>query len=124
MKAPIPEHEEKLVVEYIYITYLIRILENDYNAVSTLNFKIPEVYQNFIENKLKELRKQLVEIKGKMRGLKIKVADPYHVYEDFVEYPYFAHGTEGRMRFWTAAMAFEGTRRLKELFNIRKGGEH
>jgi hypothetical protein len=95
------------------------------NAVSSLNFKIPEVYQALIENKPKELHKQLVEIKGKMRGLKIKVADPYHIYEDFVKYPYFAHGTEGRMRFWTAAMAYEGSRRLKELlFDIRKGSEH
>jgi hypothetical protein len=118
VKAPIPKSEEDLVVEYIYTTYLIQLLETDYHTAGSLNFKIPEAYQSLIENKLKALRKQLVEIKEKMRVLKIKVADPYHVHEDFVEYPYFAHGAEGRMRFWTAAMAYEGTRRLKQLFKV------
>jgi hypothetical protein len=116
MKAPIPEHEEQLVVEYIYTTYLIQILENDYQAAGTLNFKIPEVYQNFIEHKLKELRRQLVETKGQMKELKIKVADPIRKNEEFMEYAYFPHGYEGKMRFWDAAMVYEGTRRLKELF--------
>jgi hypothetical protein len=51
--------------------------------------------------------------------LKIKEADPYKVNEDFVEYPYFAHGYEGTMRFWEAAMKYEGTKRLKELFEIK-----
>jgi hypothetical protein len=118
MKAPIPEKEEQLVVDYIYTTYLIQILENDHQATGTLNFKIPEVYQNFIEHKLKVLRKQLVDIKGQMKELKIKVADPVRVNEEFMEYAYFPHGYEGKMRFWDAAMAYEGTRRLKELFQV------
>lgn len=120
MKAPIPEAEENLVVEYIYTTYLIQILETDHQKAATLNFKIPEVYQEFIESKLKELRKKLVEIKGRMKELKIKVIDPIRVNEDFVEYAYYAHGAEGRMRFWDAAMRYEGTRRLKELFKVRQ----
>jgi hypothetical protein len=118
MKAPIPEHEEQLVVEYIYTTYLIQILENDHQTAGTLNFKVPEVYQNVIEHKLKELRRRLFEIKGQMKELKIKVADSYEVNVEFVEYPYFAHGAEGRMRFWTAAMEYEGARRLQQLFYV------
>lgn len=118
MKAPIPEHEEQLIVDFIYTNYLIQNLENDHQNVGRLTFKIPEVYQNVIEQKLKELRNQLKEIKAQMRELKIKVADPIVVNEDFIEYPYFPHGYEGRMRFWTAAMAYEGTRRLKELFKV------
>ena len=45
--------------------------------------------------------------------------DPYKVNEDIVEYPYFAHEYEGTKRFWKAAMKYEGTRRLKELFEIK-----
>jgi hypothetical protein len=52
--------------------------------------------------------------------LKIKVTDPYKVNVEFVEYPYYAHGYEGLMRFLEAAMKYEGTRRLKELFNIKR----
>lgn len=118
MKAPIPENEEKLVVEYIYTVYLIQILEQDHQISSELSFKIPEAYQNFIESKLKIIRQQLVNIKAKMRELKIKVMDPVRVNEEFVQYDYFAHGYEGNMRFWDAAMKYEGTRRLKELFNV------
>ncbi|WP_286231322.1 hypothetical protein [Neobacillus mesonae] len=116
MKAPIPESEENLIVDYIYTNYLIQILESDYQSVCTLNFKIPEVYESLIEAKLKELRKQLIEIKRQMKDLKIKVADPVRVNEEFFEYAYYPHGYEGKMRFWEAAMKYEGTRRLKELF--------
>jgi hypothetical protein len=115
MKAPIPEHEEELVVEFIYTTFLITNLEQDCELVKKLPFKIPEVYEELIENRLKILRRELIEIKKQMRVLKIKVEKPYYVYEDFVEYAYFAHGYEGRMRFWTAAMNFEGTRRLNKI---------
>jgi hypothetical protein len=118
MKAPIPEHEENLIVEYIYTSYLFQILENDSQSVGTLKFKIPEVYQNLIENKLKYLRKQLIALKAQMKDLKIKVADPVRINEEFIEYRYYPHGYEGTMRFWIAAMEYEGTRRLKVLFNI------
>ncbi|MED1466802.1 hypothetical protein [Bacillus salipaludis] len=57
-------------MNYIYTTYLIQILENDYQAVLTLKFKIPEAYQHFIESKLKELRRQLVDLKAKMKELR------------------------------------------------------
>lgn len=120
MKAPIPEHEEQLIVEYIYTTYLIQILENDHQTVGTLKFKIPEVYQGFIEEKLKYLRRQSADMKVKMKELKIKVDDPRQVNEEFVEYAYFAHGYEGTMRFWGAAMRYEGTRRLKVLFKLHE----
>lgn len=96
------------------------MLEGDRQAVHRLNFKIPEVYVHLIENKLKILRNELVKIKTEMRKLKIKVADPVKVNEDFVQYDYFAHGYEGNMRFWTAAMEYEGTRRLKNYFGVGK----
>jgi hypothetical protein len=52
------------------------------------------VYLDLIEHKLKALRKKLVEIKAQMKELKIKVADPIRVNEEFVEYAYFPHGYE------------------------------
>lgn len=116
MKAPIPKSEEDLIVDYIYTTYLIQILEGDHQVVGRLNFKVPEVYEHFVEAKLKQLRLQLVELKKKMKELKIKVIDPVRVNVDFVQYDYFAHGYEGNMRFWDAAMEYEGTRRLNEIF--------
>ncbi|MGG1400238.1 hypothetical protein ABE288_20805 [Bacillus salipaludis] len=118
MKAPIPEAEENLIVDYIYTTYLIQILENDHQAALTLKFKIPEAYQHLIESKLKELRRKLVDLKAKMKELRIKVADPVRVNEEFIEYSYYPHGYEGKMRFWDAAMEYEGTRRLGQLFKV------
>jgi hypothetical protein len=115
MKAPIPEHEEELVVEFIYTTFLITNLEQDHDFVRELPFKIPEVYEKLIENRLRILRRDLIEIKKQMRVLKIRIEEPYFVHDDFIEYPYFAHGYEGRMRFWTAAMRFEGTKRLRKI---------
>ncbi|OIK05671.1 hypothetical protein BIV60_27635 [Bacillus sp. MUM 116] len=106
-------------MNYIYTTYLIQILENDHQTAVTLKFKIPEVYQNLIESKLKELRRQLVDLKAKMKELRIKVADPVRVNEEFIEYSYYPHGYEGKMRFWDAAMVYEGTRRLRLLFNVQ-----
>lgn len=79
---------------YIYTTYLIQILEQDHQVAGSLRFKIPEVYLDLIEHKLKALRKKLVEIKAQMKELKIKVADPIRVNEEFVEYAYFPHGYE------------------------------
>lgn len=117
MKPPIPENEEALIVEYIYSTYLIQVLEQDHQTVGRLNFKIPEVYERLIESKLKALRTRLVEYKKQMRELKIKVLDPVRLNVDFVQYDYFAHGYEGNMRFWDAAMVYEGSKRLKELFS-------
>jgi hypothetical protein len=115
MKVPIPEHEEELVVEFIYTTFLITNLEQDHVFVRELPFKIPDVYKELIENRLRILRRELIEIKKQMRALKIRVEEPYYVHDDFIEYPYFAHGYEGRMRFWTAAMNLEGTRKLNQI---------
>lgn len=76
MKAPIPESEERLIVEYIYLTYLIKALEFDQKAVNRMNFKIPEVYQHLIENKIDFLWKKVVKVKKEMKELKIRVEDP------------------------------------------------
>lgn len=106
-------------------SFLICVAEDDSNAINFSRWAI--IYLNSLYNhegvsrpywaKLKYLRSHLATLKSK--ELKIKEADPYKVNEDFVEYPYFAHGYEGTMRFWEAAMKYEGTKRLKELFEIK-----
>jgi len=48
MKAPIPDHEEDLIVEYIYLNYLINILEYDLKQTKLQRFKIPEAWETFI----------------------------------------------------------------------------
>ncbi|MFY4775730.1 hypothetical protein [Metabacillus sp. RGM 3146] len=119
MKAPIPRHEEDLVYEYIYGIYLIEELETNRLGFERLNFKIPEPYLDFIDQRLRILRNEVREMKKEMRQLKIRVIDPE---SDgiFSEYKYFAHGYEASFRFWEAAMRLEGTRRLmKYFFNSR-----
>ncbi|MED1466819.1 hypothetical protein [Bacillus salipaludis] len=108
MKVPIPEAEENLIVDYIYMTDLIKNIENDHQAALKLKFKIPEEYRHLIESKIKELRRQLVDLKAKMKELRIKVADPVRVNEEFIEYSYYPCGYEGKMRFWDVAMVYEG----------------
>jgi hypothetical protein len=58
-----------------------------------------------------------------MRELRIKVQDPIRVNEEFVEYYFTAYGYEGTMRFWDAAMQYEGTRRLTEIFKAQLNEE-
>lgn len=120
MKANIPEHEVDLIVNYIYMNYLIEVLETDLSNVPKLNFKLPEVYIGLIENTLKAIRKDLRPIREEMNSLKIKVFPARRVNEEFVEYPYRAHGYEGTQRFWDAAMMMEGKRRLERYLNPRQ----
>lgn len=116
MKAPIPKEEENLIVDYIYLIYLIDSLESDRSMFSKLGMKIPEAYVSFIDFKIEQISKYLVEVKQQMRSLKIRVEEPQLVNVEFMEYHYFAHGYEGKMRFWNAAMEFEGTKRLAKFF--------
>ncbi|EWG08619.1 hypothetical protein [Cytobacillus firmus] len=116
MKVPIPESEEQLIVDYIYLDFLIRALEEDRLSVRSIPFKIPEVYESLIDEHLKRLRADIVRARKQMRELKIKVIGPKKVNEDFVQYDYYAHGYEGNMRFWTAAMEYKGTKTLKRYF--------
>ncbi|MBM7662255.1 hypothetical protein JOC85_003062 [Bacillus mesophilus] len=56
MKVPIPEREDSLVYQYIYVNYLINTLESDLANVKEVNFKLVEVYESLIESTLKKLR--------------------------------------------------------------------
>ena len=116
MKAPIPESEEQLIVDYIYLDFLIQALEEDRLCVRNIPFKIPEVYESLIDEHLMRLRVDRVSARKQLRELKIKVIGPKKVNEDFVQYDYFAHGYEGNLRFWSAAMEYKGTKILRKYF--------
>lgn len=119
MKAPVPDDEEALVVDYIYNCYLIDSLETDLSIIPDLSFKIPEAHEGLIETTLKKVRADQIKVKKNMRSLNIRVDSGYMVNEDFIEYPYFVRGYEGLMRFWLAAMAFEGSNRLMHYFKSK-----
>ena len=113
MKANIPEDD--LIIDFIYMNYLIEILETDLASIQNLNFKLPEVYVGLIENTLMKIRKDLRPIREEMSRLQIKVFPARRVNEEFVEYPYRAHGYEGTQRFWDAAMIMEGKKGWKHI---------
>lgn len=112
----IPEHEENIVIDYIYINYLIEVLETDLAYIPTINLKLPEVYLHLIEHTLFNLRTDLKAIRDEMKRLSIKVYEPMRVNEEFMEYKYVVRGYEGSRRFWDAAMKLEGKRRLEKYF--------
>jgi hypothetical protein len=119
MKAPIPDHEEELIYEYIHLDYLISTLESDLKSIESAPIKIKEPYILLVEETLKKVRSDLKAVKEKMKELDIKVFSQRRVDEMFVEYPYFAHGYSGTMKYWDAALRFASTKRLKQYF--RKG---
>jgi hypothetical protein len=119
MKAPIPDHEEELIYEYIHLDYLIDTLESDLKTIESSPIKIKEPYIMLVETTLKRVRTDLKTVKDKMKKLNIKVFPQRRVDDMFVEYPYFAHGYHGSNKYWDAALRFASTKRLKQYF--RKG---
>lgn len=120
MKAPIPKQEEDLIHEYILRAYLLELLENDIETIKSADFKLHEPYLHFVEEVLKKVRIDIRDMKEKMRELKIKVYDQKEVNEDFVEYEYFAHGYQGHMRYWKAALKMHCTKLLEKYFRGAK----
>jgi hypothetical protein len=114
MKPNITDEEEQLVEDYIYLTYLIEVLENDHKSIDSLNFKIKEVYEGLIESTLMQLRLELKDIKVEFRKLNAKVEGPDLVNVEFMEYHYFVRGYHGVHRIFayhfrnTASKLLEG----------------
>jgi hypothetical protein len=119
MKPNLTDHEEKLVLDYIYKTYLVEVLEHDLQGVSTLNFKIVEAYEGLIEATLRRLRKDLSEIKGEFKGLNAKVVGPEFANEDFIRYQYFVRGYQGEHRFFKYHFRNIASELLEEYFTKR-----
>jgi hypothetical protein len=100
MKPNLTDHEEQIVLDYIYKTYLVEVLEHDLQGVSTLNFKIVEAYEGLIEATLKRLRSELMAIKVEFKKINAKVVGPEFANEDFIRYQYFVRGYQGEHRFF------------------------
>jgi hypothetical protein len=116
MKAKLTDHEEQLVLDYIYKTYLVEVLELDLKGVSTLNFKIKEAYEGLIEATLRRLRKDLSEIKEEFKGLNAKVVGPEFANEDFIRYQYFVRGYQGEHRFFKYHFRNTASKLLEDYF--------
>jgi hypothetical protein len=120
MKAPIPDHEEELIYEYIHLDYLISTLENDLKTFESSPIKIKEPYILLVEETLKKVRSDLKTVKDKMKNLNIKVFPKRRVDDMFVEYPYFARGYHGVQRYWDAALIFASSKRMKKYLGQRE----
>jgi hypothetical protein len=120
MKAPIPDHEEELIFEYIHLDFLISTLENDLKSIESAPLKIKEPYLLIIEETLKKIRSDLKTVKEKMKEFDIKVFPMRRVDDMFVEYPYFAHGYKGINKYWDAALKFASTKQLQKYFGEMK----
>jgi hypothetical protein len=118
MKAPIPDHEEELISEYIHLDFLISTLESDLKTIESSPIKIKEPYIMLVETTLKRVRTDLKTVKDKMKKLNIKVFPQRRVDDMFVEYPYFAHGYQGSNKYWDAALLFASTKRMKKYWGI------
>lgn len=113
MKPNIPESEDKLVYEYIFLTYLVEQLESDRLLIDKVGFKIKEVYESLIENTLRKVRRDIKELKAAMMEMNIKVFPPMLVNVEFLSYKYTAHGYEGEKRMWIAALNMKSQKRLE-----------
>jgi hypothetical protein len=116
MKPNLTDHEEQLVLDYIYKTYLVEVLELDLKGVSTLNFKIKEAYEGLIEATLRRLRKDLSKIKEEFKRLNAKVVGPELVNEEFLRYQYFVRGYRGEHRFLKYHFRNTASKILEEYF--------
>lgn len=120
LKAPIPKHEEDLVHEYIMRAYLLDVLESDVETIKAAAFKLHDPYLHLVEEVLKKVRIDIRDMKAKIKELDIKVYDQKEVNEDFVQYEYFAHGYQGHMRYWKAALKMHTTKLLEKYFRGEK----
>lgn len=114
MKAPISDHEQDLIYEYIFHTYLLECLEYNRIITNEAGFKINEVYLSLHEHLLKRVRLDIKEMLQQMNELKIRVLSPTRLDDMIIEVIYVAHGYEGRMRFWDKALEKHASDRLNK----------
>jgi glycerol-3-phosphate responsive antiterminator len=122
MKVPITDHEESLVIKYIYINYLTETLEQDLSNVEKVNFKLISPYLSLIESTLQVLRLELKKLKEEMKKMNIKVdvANAQIKNEEFMEYHFFVRGYHGTKRIFIYHLRNESSRLLSEYFTGKK----
>ena len=87
----------------IVLENLMETLENDLNTVNAVPFKIPEVYQAFIQEILEMTWQDIVKLKKVFMEENIKILTKR---EDngFTQYQYLTNGYESVFRYWSYAM--------------------
>jgi len=115
MQPPITNEQNKIIFDYIYITYLINVLEEDLKKIPSLGFKLHEPYQKFVEEVLRKVRKDLQLLRVEMKKHELKIGEPQP--EDImVHYDYWIGHKEGFKRMLVYHLRNEAMRRLEGYF--------
>ncbi|WLR42237.1 hypothetical protein LC087_16110 [Bacillus carboniphilus] len=113
MNAPIPIEEKKLLYDYIYNDYLLEQLDQDRTFFEKSKMRIPDVYENLMDDIVDVIGKDLRKIQVQMREKELSVEAPVQLDDWFIEYVYHAHGYYGTFRFWKSALNLEANKRLE-----------
>lgn len=71
----IPENDRNIMEKAIYLPMVLTVLNRDLSVVETSPFKLKRPYQELIEETMKEIQKELAEVKKYMKNNKLKVME-------------------------------------------------
>ncbi|MDQ0273481.1 hypothetical protein [Cytobacillus purgationiresistens] len=89
----IPDTDRDLIEQAMYLPMLIIVLEKDKNIIEKSPFKLKGPYINLIEKTLQDVRKELRDVKNRMRSSNIKVQETKRD-KDFTTFTFFYKGYE------------------------------
>lgn len=89
----IPENDREIIETALYLPMLLKILERDKLIFEQGTFKLPNSYMEFIEDKIKAVRKDLNIAKDHLYKEKIKVGEIKRD-ADFTMYSFIYKGVE------------------------------
>lgn len=69
----IPENERDIIEQAIYLPLLLTVLQRDLSVVEKSPFKLPKPYQHLIESTIREVQKELAEVKRYLHKNNIRV---------------------------------------------------
>jgi hypothetical protein len=89
----IPEDERDIMEMAIYLPMVLIILNRDLNVVTNSPFKLKKPYLNLIEETMKEIQRELAEVKQYMKKNKLQVIETNRD-EAFTMYMFIYKGYE------------------------------
>lgn len=69
----IPENERDIIEQAIYLPMLLTVLQRDLSVVEKSPFKLTKPYQHLIESTIREVQKELAEVKRYLHKNNIRV---------------------------------------------------
>ncbi len=69
----IPENERDIIEQAVYLPMLLTVLQRDLSVVEKSQFKLKKPYQDLIENTIREVQKELAEVKRYLHKHNIRV---------------------------------------------------